>query len=79
MGTGSVSPCWDLTPVLPISSSSRFKLAPNFHNYVTLCVLLPLLLEVLAQAQRNVSGVMGEGLSTVPKKHQSSPAICRRG
>lgn len=48
VGTGGVSPCWDFTPVLPSTKAAalQFKLAPNFHDYVTLGVLLPSLLEV---------------------------------
>lgn len=69
MGMEGISPCWDLMLALPGTQAvvTQFKLALSFHDYATVCVLLPLLLVVLAQAQHSVSRLMAEGLSTVPK------------
>lgn len=71
MGMEVILPCWDLMLALPGTQAAvtQFKLAPSFHGYATVCVLLPLLLVVLAWAQHSVSRVMAEGPSTVPKKH----------
>lgn len=71
MGMEGILPCWDSMLALPGTQAAitQPRLAPSFHDYATVCVLLPLLLVVLAQAQHSMSRVMVEGPSTVPKKH----------
>lgn len=58
MGMEGISPCWDWMLALPgtQAAATQFSSAPSVHDSATVCVLLPLLLVVLAQAQHSMRG-----------------------